>query len=116
MLRYRDAHTGRVLYVLLIYIRDAPMLHPTLIDHDEELMFGFPSEDLKGRIIRHDEGHLWLGDVQYRTLEAFGVLMATIMDNGYGIIVPASNREMFLLCERFGLTPTDINDVPCFIG
>jgi len=92
------------------------MLHSTLIDHDEELMFGFPSEDLKGRIIRHDEGHLWLGEVQYRTLEAFGVLMATIMDNGYGIIVPATNREVYLLCEGLKLTPTEINDIPCFIG
>lgn len=92
------------------------MLHPTLIDPDEEMMFGFPSEDLKGRIIRHDEGHLWLGDVQYRTLQAFGELMLTIMGNGYGIIVPGSNREVYLLCEGMKLTPTEINDIPCFIG
>jgi hypothetical protein len=92
------------------------MLHPTLIDPDEEMLFGFPSEELKGRIIRHDEGHLWLGDVQYTTLRALGELILRIIEQGYGVIVPASKREIWLMCEAMELTQVDINDEPCFIG
>jgi len=92
------------------------MLNPTLIDKDEEILFGFPSEDLHGRILRMDEGYVWLGDVEYRTLEALGELILRIQEQEYGVIVPASNREVYMLCEGIGMTLVDINEQPSFIG
>ena len=89
---------------------------PTLIDKDEEILFGFPSEDLHGRIIRMDEGYVWLGDVEYNSLQALGELILRIQEQDYGVIVPASKREIYLLCEGLGMALVEINQEASFIS
>lgn len=88
---------------------------PTLIDKDEEMLLGFPSETLQGRIIRHDEGYLWLGDVTYTDLRDFFDLVDRIVENGYGCIIPASDIYVYRLCFAKGYNLIDINEQPCFL-
>ena len=95
-------------------MNDSNML-PTLKDKDEEILLGFPSAELQGRIIRQDEGFLWLGDVTYRDVSALSALIDRVIENGYGAIITASNREVYKLCEAKGYTVIDVNSEPCFI-
>ena len=91
------------------------LLNPTLIDKDEEMLIGFPTDTVQGRIIRHDEGYLWLGDVTYSDLRDFFLLVDRIVENGYGCIIPLSDIYIYNIGIAKGYHIIDINEQPCFL-